>query len=105
MTTEAEFEKHMAKLADHIKKETEGKYNPTRLREMVNERGGVETARYLIHKDEVSDGYTKLWGLERLDLTVEAQILENNKWHCLFTEDELKKCRHRLKEYKYELKE
>jgi hypothetical protein len=35
------------------------------------EYSGVEAARRLLRKDEVSDGFTTLWELKRLDLSVE----------------------------------
>lgn len=42
-----------------------------------------------------------LWERGRLDLTVEAMILANEKYHCLFSEDELSICRKRLKQYDF----
>lgn len=68
---------------------------------MLYEHRGLETARRLIHSPTVSDGYTALWELDRLDLTVEALIIENTSWHELFSDEELTICRNRLKEYRY----
>jgi len=70
---------------------------------MVHEDGGLATARYLIHAPQVSDGYTALWERKRLDLTVEAMVLINPKWHPLFTTDELQRCSDRLKDYGYDI--
>jgi hypothetical protein len=42
-----------------------------------------------------------LWERDRLDLTVEAVILEEAKWHPLFTPEEIEICRKRLKDYGY----
>jgi hypothetical protein len=39
------------------------------------EQSGVETARSLLWKDGASDGFTTLWELKRLDLSVEAFVL------------------------------
>ena len=75
-------------------------YNATRFLQMLNEHDGLETARILIHSDRVSDGYVALWERQRLDLTVEALILRN-PWNELFTEQELKIARYRLRQYNY----
>jgi hypothetical protein len=58
---------------------------------MLNERRGVPTAKYLINTPKASDGCTHLYERGRLDLTVEALVVENAKWHELFTDEELKK--------------
>jgi hypothetical protein len=80
---------------------SEAKYNATRFHEMLNEHGGLETARILLRSNKVSDGYTALWDRKRLDLTVEAQIHDNSRWHSLFTAHELSVCTQRLVEYRY----
>jgi len=80
---------------------SEAKYKATRFLDMLYEHRGLETARILIHSPKVSDGYTALWERGRLDLTVEAVIHDNPRWHVLFTEDELATCRKRLKDYEY----
>ena len=61
----------------------------------------IETAQLLIHSPTVSEGYTALWERKRLDLTVEAMIHDNPKWHPLFTVDELEICKKRLTDYEY----
>ena len=68
---------------------------------MVAEYGGPEAARRLINAHTVSDGYTALWERRRLDLTVEATVIETPLFHCLFTKDELETCRQRLSDYGY----
>jgi len=68
---------------------------------MVVEHGGVEAEKILINSETVSEGYTALWEKGRLDLTVEAMVLETKKYHSLFTEDELQVCAKRLKDYNY----
>jgi len=62
------------------------------------------TAKYLINSRKPSDGYTNLWERGRLDLTVEAMVMENSKWHELFTSEELDKARRRLTDYGYTTK-
>ncbi len=68
---------------------------------MVGENGDFEAARILINSNSVSEGYTILWEKGRLDLTVEALVLENSKYHLLFSDEEINKCRQRLTEYTY----
>lgn len=80
---------------------SEAKYKATLFLSMLHQHGGLETARRLIHSKTVSDGYTALWERKRLDLTLEALIVENDIWHPLFTEDELNICKQRLQQYKY----
>jgi hypothetical protein len=71
---------------------------------MLSDRGGLATAKYLMNSPRPSDGYTHLSNLGRLDLTVEAMVVENVRWHELFTAEELIKARHRLKQYGYVVK-
>jgi hypothetical protein len=67
----------------------------------LHEHRGLQTARLLIHASTVSEGYTALWERQRLDLTMEAMILDNARWHPLFTADELEICERRLSDYGY----
>ena len=91
-----------AALHDVYKKaKYEAHYNATIFLKMLYERGGLGTARYLINADKPSDGYTALYERKRLDLTVEAVVIENEMWHALFTPEELEKARRRLADYGY----
>ena len=74
-------------------------YRPTRFLEMVNTSGGVATAQQLLSK-EPSDGFTRLWEEGRLDLSVEAIVLQE-RWAPLFTAEELATARVRLEEAGY----
>lgn len=82
---------------------SEADYNATIFLRMISERGGLATAKYLINSPRPSDGYTHLYERGRLDLTVEAMIVENRRWWDLFTDDELQKAKNRLKQYGYAL--
>ena len=75
-------------------------YNASRFLTMVNEHGGVETARILLRSANVSDGYTALWERGRLDLTVEAVLLEP-EWAQLFSPNDHKVAVARLRQYGY----
>ncbi|MDP3442085.1 MAG: hypothetical protein Q8T08_04420, partial [Ignavibacteria bacterium] len=65
---------------------------------MVDERGGLRTAQYLLGTDNPSEGFTKLWEKGRLDLTVENLVL-NPIYQELFSQDELTIARERLIKY------
>ena len=69
-------------------------YVATRFYQMLIEHGGVETARRLL--PQMSDGFTELWQRNRLDLTVEALVLQP-RWASLFSENERRMARDRLK--------
>ena len=79
---------------------TECKYNAARFLQMVVDRGGLQTARYLLHAPGLSDGFTALWQCNRLDLTVEAYVLKP-EWRGLFTEEEIKIAAQRLSDLGY----
>lgn len=76
-------------------------YRPTVFLDMLHRLGGVVTAKQLINAARPSDGYTRLYEANRLDLTVEAVVIDDPKWQPLFTEAELVKARRRLKDYRY----
>ena len=93
---EADFDAAMLDIYRRAK--SDAHYTATRFLGMVVERGGLETARYLLHAPTVSDGYTALWERGRLDLTVEVLILEP-KWRTLFSDAERQIAVARLREY------
>lgn len=78
-------------------------YNATIFLKMLSEDGGKLTAKKLINANKPSDGYRALWERGRLDLTVEAIVLSEGKWHPLFTDEELGRAEARLREYDYEI--
>ena len=76
-------------------------YTPSIFLRMLHEKGALQTARQLINSLQPSDGYTRLWELERRDLSVEAVVHDNTEWHDLFTQNELQRCEKRLTDYGY----
>jgi hypothetical protein len=76
-------------------------YNATCFLQMLSDRGGLATARALLATENVSDGFTTLWELGRLDLAVEAHVLKP-EFSDLFTEEEKLIAKRRLEEYGYE---
>ena len=101
MPTALETEFHGAMEEIYRRAKEEAGYNAKVFRRMVAEHGGPETARRLINARTVSVGYTELWKRGRLNLTVEAKVLETPRFHPLFTKEELEVCRQRLNEYGY----
>lgn len=100
MPTEAERQLNEAMLDIYRQAKAEAGYNATRFLSMVVERGGLETARYLLNATTVSEGYTALWERGRLDLTVEAMILRP-EWQLLFSDSERRIAVNRLRDYGY----
>jgi hypothetical protein len=97
---EKQFDQAMMDI--YYRAKSECNYVPSIFFNMLNQQRGVLTAKQLINATNVSDGYTKLYELERLDLTVEAVTYENAKWHELFTSEEIERCRKRLADYRYQ---
>ena len=97
MDLEERFQEEMLRI---YREATKFGYYPTYFLRMVNEQGGLATAKQLLGGDEASSGFTRLWEERRLDLSVEAVVL-HEPWRSLFTEDELNKARRRLEELGY----
>lgn len=73
-------------------------YRPTEFLRMIERDGALPTAKHLILSSTPSSGFTKLWELKRLDLTVEALALRE-PWRGLFSVAELERAERRLKQY------
>ena len=91
--SEAAFDEAMMQV--YMRAKSEADYVPTRFLQMLQEHGGVETARRLL--PQMSEGFAKLWEKGRLDLTVEYVILQP-QWRSLFTDAERDIARRRLQE-------
>jgi hypothetical protein len=79
----------------------QGRFSAPLFAELLKEHGGLGTAKRFLHSPDYVVGFTKLWERKRLDLTVEAVILDEPKWHPLFTAEEIEICRKRLRDYGY----
>lgn len=76
-------------------------YKPSIFLEMIGTYGGVGTAKRLLStEDYIQEGIKRLWELGRLDLSVEAKVL-NDEYRDLFTNEERKIANKRLKELGY----
>jgi hypothetical protein len=75
-------------------------YRPTYFLQMIEQYGGAETARRLIMSDQPSDGFRRLWEMQRLDMTIEAFVLKP-EYAPLFSEEERRRARQRLADLHY----
>jgi hypothetical protein len=75
-------------------------YNATRFLQMLIQHGGVATAKLLLASGKYSEGLTRLWEERRLDISMEATVLQE-PWQQLFTEEELEMARNRLNQLGY----
>lgn len=75
-------------------------YTPTYFIQMLNEHGGVETAKRLLASAKAQEGLNKLWELNLLHESMEAVVLQD-KYRSLFTDVELAEARRRLKALGY----
>lgn len=75
-------------------------YRPTYFLKMVKERGGIGAARALLHAAAPAQGLMTLWEKQRLDLSVEALVLQA-PWSSLFSDEELATARKRLRDLGY----
>jgi len=92
----AEFEKAMYEL--YMRARTEAHYHPSYFRNMLAGRGGLATARKLLAAPTISDGFAALWERGRLDLTVEALVVQP-RFAELFTPEEIEIARSRLEQF------
>lgn len=72
-------------------------YNPSYFLRMLGEHGPTETARQLIMSRSYSEGFTKLWELGRLDLSVEAVTIRC-EFRPLFSPEVVSRAEKRLRE-------
>ena len=95
---EAEFEEAMR---NTYAKASRLGYRPTYFLGMVEDLGGVGTAKRLLRTSVAQPGLARLWELGRLDISAEALVL-NEQWHELFTDAERQEARERLAAYRYD---
>jgi hypothetical protein len=102
VTSEAErqFHRDIMLGAERLKREIS--YYATRFMKMVGELGGAEAARQLLRGRDASDGFTILWELGRLEMSVEAFALL--PWYReLFTEVQQETAARRLREHRFDV--
>jgi hypothetical protein len=100
MTTSGNLLKDMHGI--YIKAKKECKYNASRFLQMLSSKENpVSIAKKLTLSNNPSEGFTKLWELGRLDLTVEALIYHKKEYHDFFSESELNFIKDKLNQYHY----
>jgi hypothetical protein len=75
-------------------------YKPKAFMTMIVEYNAIDAVKRLVNSDKISDGFVRLWELERLDLSME-NIIQENEWNNLFTKEEQEKAKKRLMKYGY----
>ncbi len=98
MSLEAEFEKAMWGTYEAARKRG---YVATYFLQMLEDHGGVETAKRLLAKGEPQTGLFELWKLGILHESIEAVLCDNTKYHSLFTTEEIAEAHRRLEELNY----
>lgn len=96
---EAEFHRAMVEVYERARREAG--YLATRFIQMVSELGGLAAAKALLHAPGVSEGFTALWERERLDVSMEARVLEP-RFTSLFTDNERRIAKERLRAYGFQ---
>jgi hypothetical protein len=94
----AAFEQAMKDV--YVRARREANYTAGYFLEMLSTYGGLGTARRLLASFEVSSGFTALYERGRLDLTVEALVIQP-QFASLFTDDEIEIARQRLRDLGY----
>ena len=87
-------------LTGHINKIREEGYDPLLVPTSIESKGARHTCKELINAKEIGSGFKRLCDKGRIGLTFESQIVNNKKWHSLFTEEEIKICEERIENYK-----
>lgn len=94
MSLEAELHEEMLAVYDRIGRETG--YWANRYRQSVKKVGGLQAAKNSLKpKSAPTKGLLKLTEIDRLDLSVEALVLQE-RWSSLFTPEELQVARSRI---------
>lgn len=92
----ADFGRAMLTIYERTKQEAD--YTASFFLSMLAELGPLGTARKILNSPAVSDGFANLWERGRLDLTVEALVLQP-EYSPLFTQEELSRARNRLEQF------
>jgi len=71
-------------------------YVATYFLQMLEEHGGVETAKRLLAKPDPQEGFSRLWEMGLLHESMEAVIWDNTRFHPLFTPGEIEEVHQRL---------
>ncbi|HUU87963.1 MAG TPA: hypothetical protein VMX17_09430 [Candidatus Glassbacteria bacterium] len=100
MNDDLERRFHRAMLKIYTKAKKECNYHATRFFQLLDEYRGLETARMLLRNPQIQEGLANLYELGRLDLTVEALVIDPD-WKELFEPEEIEIARTRLLDLGY----
>lgn len=95
---ETAYEKELLRIYEQIKKETG--YSARRFLISCRKNGGLQTVKKILHKEDSIDGLKKLEKHTRMDLSIEATVL-NQKWNGLFSDHEREISKNRLESLGY----
>jgi hypothetical protein len=87
---------HHAMIDSYKRAKSECGYNAARFLSMIGQHGAEKTARMLLASQDTASGFTELFMLKRLDLSLECMVLQP-RWRYLFSERELETARRRLR--------
>ena len=88
------------RISQAIRDSIEHGYRPSGFVRMRKKYPTVEAIKKLLHRPDDPRGFTRLLKMNRLDLSLEAIILEK-EWRSLFTFEELEIAKRRLDKFGY----
>lgn len=94
MSLEAEFE---ATMRSALEEAAARGYHATLFLEKMNQIGAVRYAKELIVSGDLQSGLKRLAEMRRTDLSIEHLVANCPRFHCLFTDEEIKAARWRIK--------
>jgi hypothetical protein len=92
-----DFEKRVDKA---IREMIQNSYEPKVFINMRIQHGTIEAIKRLIHSTKIPQGFTTLWEMKRLDLSME-NIIQETEWHNLFSDEDRQAAKKRLIQYEY----
>lgn len=95
----SDFERAMKDV--YVRAKKEANYTAGFFISMLTTYGGLETAKRLLASQEMHSGFTALYERGRLDLTVEALVVQR-KYSELFTDEEMDTAHRRLRQLGYD---
>lgn len=95
-----ENEEFTAYLRQTVREAERLKYVPRDFKKMIERDGGYETVKRILASGRPSEGFVRLEGLRRVDLTCEAIIVET-KWRAYFDDDLLERSEKLLGSVRY----
>lgn len=73
---------------------------PARFKQMIQESSILEACQALLESNKISDGFTSMILKNRMDLTVEYVVANNEEFQKLFTEKQINHAKERIQNNK-----